>query len=156
MAGFSSENLQILDAFSNFQRGGFSKIYRQRSRPKSNKLMDLLVYFWLQKWQKMAGFSSENLQILEGFWFFWGGKDNSRKSERPFILKRSRESDHGPNLKNNFCQNKKIYGQFVGPNSRESDHDPNLKNTRPFTLAWFTFIWFLNFTIPKIAHNSLK
>ena len=36
------------------------------------KLMDLLVYFWPQKWQKMAGFSIENLQILEFFSIFLG------------------------------------------------------------------------------------
>ena len=32
--------------------------------------MYLLVYFWPQKWQKMAGFSIENLQILKGFSIF--------------------------------------------------------------------------------------
>ena len=39
------------------------------------KLMDLLVYFWPQKWQKMAGFSIENLQILEGVSIYLGGGD---------------------------------------------------------------------------------
>ena len=49
MAGFSSENLKILEAFSIFRRGGgFSTIYRQKSRPKINKSMDLIVYFWLK------------------------------------------------------------------------------------------------------------
>ena len=37
------------------------------------KSMDLLVYFWPQKWQKMAGFSIENLQIVEAFSIFVGG-----------------------------------------------------------------------------------
>ena len=38
--------------------------------------MDLLVYFWPQIWQKMAVYSSDNLQIFEGFsfCFFWGGR----------------------------------------------------------------------------------
>ena len=35
--------------------------------------MDLLVYFWPQKWQKMARFSCENLQMLEAFSIFLGG-----------------------------------------------------------------------------------
>ena len=39
------------------------------------KLMDLLLYFWPQKWQKMAGFSIENLQIHEVFPNFLGGED---------------------------------------------------------------------------------
>ena len=34
------------------------------------KSMDLLLYFWPQKLQKMAGFSIENLQILEAFSIF--------------------------------------------------------------------------------------
>ena len=37
------------------------------------KSMDLLVYFWPQKWQKMAGFSIENLQIVKAFSIFVGG-----------------------------------------------------------------------------------
>ena len=44
------------------------------------KSMALLVYFWPQKWQKMAGFFIENLQIHKAFsiylrgdiWFFHG------------------------------------------------------------------------------------
>ena len=37
------------------------------------KRMDLLLYFWPQKWQKMAEFSSKNLQILNVFSIFRGG-----------------------------------------------------------------------------------
>ena len=36
------------------------------------KSMDLLQYFWPQKWQKIAGFSFEKLQILESFSIFVG------------------------------------------------------------------------------------
>ena len=37
------------------------------------KSVDLLMYFWAQKWQKMAVFSIENLQILDFFSIFLGG-----------------------------------------------------------------------------------